>query len=49
LKETSSFRYPLDDYFPKTQVIDTDPPKNEREEKHHSDEDSYAPLEHPRM
>ena len=43
LKETSSFRYPLDDYFPETPVTDTDPPKTEREELHHTAEDSYAP------
>jgi hypothetical protein len=43
LKEKSSFRYPLDDYFPETPVTDTDPPKTEREEKHHAAEDSFAP------
>ncbi len=40
LKETSSFRYPLDDYFPEIPVTDTDPPKGE---KHHTAEDSFAP------
>jgi murein DD-endopeptidase MepM/ murein hydrolase activator NlpD len=44
LKETASFRYPLDDYFPETPVTDTDPPKTEREEwQHHAAEDSFAP------
>ena len=43
LKQTSSFRYPLDDYFPETPVTDTDPPKTERREKHHTAEDSFAP------
>jgi len=40
LKETSPFRYPLDEYFPETPVTDTDPPKGE---KHHAAEDSFAP------
>jgi murein DD-endopeptidase MepM/ murein hydrolase activator NlpD len=43
LKKTSSFRYPLDDYFPDTPVTDSDPPKTQREELHHTAEDSYAP------
>ena len=43
LKGTSSFRYPLDDYFPETPVTDTDPPKTERKERHHTAEDSFAP------
>jgi murein DD-endopeptidase MepM/ murein hydrolase activator NlpD len=43
LKETSSFRYPLDDYFPETPVTDTDPPKTEMREKYHTAEDSFAP------
>jgi len=43
LKKTNSFRYPLDDYFPETPVTDTDPPKTEKREKHHTAEDSYAP------
>ncbi|MCG6912697.1 M23 family metallopeptidase [bacterium BMS3Abin03] len=40
LKETSSFRYPLDDYFPEIPVTVTNPPKGE---KHHTAEDSFAP------
>jgi murein DD-endopeptidase MepM/ murein hydrolase activator NlpD len=44
LKETGSFRYPLDDYFPETPVTDTDPPKGE---KHHTAEDSFAPAGTP--
>ena len=40
LKQTSSFRYPLDDYFPEIPVTDTDPPKGE---KHHTAEDSFTP------
>jgi murein DD-endopeptidase MepM/ murein hydrolase activator NlpD len=40
LKETGSFRYPLDDYFPEIPVTDTDPPRGE---KHHAGEDSFAP------
>ena len=47
LKETSSFRYPLDDYFPEIPVTDTDPPKTERREKHHAAEDSFAPAGTP--
>ncbi|MBN2411364.1 M23 family metallopeptidase [candidate division KSB1 bacterium] len=43
LKETSSFRYPLDEYFPEIPVTDTDPPKTERRENHHTAEDSFAP------
>jgi murein DD-endopeptidase MepM/ murein hydrolase activator NlpD len=43
LKETSSFRYPLDDYFPETPVTDTDPPKTERKELYHAAEDCFAP------
>jgi murein DD-endopeptidase MepM/ murein hydrolase activator NlpD len=43
LKESNSFRYPLDEYFPETPVTDTDPPKTERGEKHHTAEDSFAP------
>ena len=43
LKESSSFRYPLDDYFPETPVTDTDPPETEKKEKHHTAEDSFAP------
>jgi murein DD-endopeptidase MepM/ murein hydrolase activator NlpD len=43
LKETSSFRYPLEGYFPEIPVTDTDPPKTERREKHHTAEDSFAP------
>ena len=43
LKETSSFRYPLDDYFPEIPVTDKEPPKTERREKHHTAEDSFAP------
>lgn len=40
LKETNSFRYPLDGYFPEIPVTDTDPPKGEL---HHTAEDSFAP------
>ena len=40
LKETSVFRYPLDEYFPEIPVTHTDPPK---EEKYHCGEDSFAP------
>lgn len=40
LKETGSFRYPLDEYFPETPVTMTEPPKGE---KYHTGEDSYAP------
>ncbi len=47
LKQTSSFRYPLDDYFPETPVTDADPPKTEREELHHAAEDSFAPAGTP--
>jgi len=47
LKETSSFRYPLNDYFPETPVTDTDPPKTERVESHHAGEDSFAPAGTP--
>lgn len=43
LKETSSFQYPIDDYFTETPVTDTDPPKTEKEEKHHTAENSFAP------
>lgn len=43
LKKTSSFRYPLDDYFPETPVTDTDPPKTERRGKYHAAEDCFAP------
>lgn len=44
LKETTSFRYPLDDYFPETPVTDQAPPKGE---KHHTAEDSFAPAGTP--
>ena len=47
LKEISSFRYPLDDYFPETPVTDADPPKTERRERHHTAEDSFAPAGTP--
>lgn len=40
LKEISSFRYPLDDYFPENPVTLTVPPKGER---YHTAEDSYSP------
>ena len=40
LKKTTSFRYPLDGYFPEIPVTDTDPPKGEL---HHTAEDSFAP------
>jgi len=40
LKETNSFRFPLDEYFPEIPVIETDPPKGEM---HHTAEDSFAP------
>ena len=40
LKEASSFRYPLDEYFPEIPVTVKDPPKGE---KHHTGEDSFAP------
>jgi murein DD-endopeptidase MepM/ murein hydrolase activator NlpD len=43
LKETSSFQYPLDDYFPETPLTDTNPPKTEMRERHHAAEDAYAP------
>ncbi|MBW2620767.1 MAG: M23 family metallopeptidase, partial [Deltaproteobacteria bacterium] len=43
LQKTSSFRYPLDDYFPETPVIETDPPKTEKKEGHHTAEDSFVP------
>ncbi|MDB4584729.1 M23 family metallopeptidase [Draconibacterium sp.] len=43
LQKTRPFRYPLDDYFPETPVTDTDPPKTEKRERHHTAEDSYAP------
>jgi len=47
LKEKSSFRYPLDDYFPETPVIDTDPPKTQQGDNHHAAEDSFAPAGTP--
>jgi len=47
LKETSSFRYPLNDYFPETPVIDSDPPETERKVMHHAGEDSFAPAGKP--
>jgi murein DD-endopeptidase MepM/ murein hydrolase activator NlpD len=47
LRETGSFRYPMDDYFPETPVTDRDPPKTERGEKHHTAEDSFAPQGTP--
>ena len=40
LKETGSFRYPLEEYFPEIPVTATDPPKGE---KYHTGEDSFAP------
>jgi len=39
LKETSSFRYPLEDYFPETPVADTNPPKGEI---YHAAEDCFT-------
>lgn len=47
LKEKSSFQYPLDDYFPETPVIDTDPPLTHQEQRHHAAEDSFAPAGTP--
>jgi len=47
LKETSSLRYPLDEYFPETPVTDADPPTTERGELHHTAEDSFAPAGTP--
>jgi len=44
LKENSSFRYPLENYFPEIPVTDTDPPKGER---HHTAEDSFTPAGTP--
>jgi murein DD-endopeptidase MepM/ murein hydrolase activator NlpD len=43
LTETSSFQYPLDDYFPETPVTDTYPPHTKRMEKYHAAEDCFAP------
>ena len=40
LKETSSFRYPLNEYFPEIPVTFTEPPKGER---YHAAEDCFAP------
>ena len=40
LKETSSFRYPLDEYFPEIPVTFTEPPKGE---SYHSAEDCFQP------
>jgi murein DD-endopeptidase MepM/ murein hydrolase activator NlpD len=40
LKETSSFRYPLDKYFPEIPVTVTDLPNGE---SYHTGEDSFAP------
>jgi len=40
LKETGSFQYPLDEYFPEILVTVTEPPKGE---KYHTAEDSFAP------
>lgn len=39
LKETSSFRYPLEDYFPEIPVADTNPPKGEI---YHAAEDCFT-------
>lgn len=47
LKETGSFQYPLENYFPETPVTDADPPETERQEKHHTAEDSFAPAGTP--
>jgi len=47
LKKTSSFRFPLDNYFPETPVSNSDPPKTERKERHHAAEDSFAPAGTP--
>ena len=47
LQKTRPFRYPLDEYFPETPVTDSDPPKTERRERHHSAEDSFAPAGTP--
>ena len=40
LKKTSSFQYPLDDYFPEVPVTASSPPRGE---SHHTGEDSFSP------
>lgn len=47
LKEISSFPYPIDEYFRKIPVTETEPLKSERKERHHTAEDSFVPLGTP--
>jgi murein DD-endopeptidase MepM/ murein hydrolase activator NlpD len=44
LKESTAFRYPLDDYFPEIPVTKKNPPKGER---YHTAEDSFVPAGTP--
>jgi len=44
VKKTSSFRYPLDEYFPEIPVTEINPPKGEN---YHTGEDCFAPAGTP--